>query len=80
MREELRIGGNNSAFLNPTGMFLDGDRLYVCNSGDGKVWEVNTNNFAVSQYLRFDEPVHQFIKISENDTVLVRLDSGVYKL
>ena len=78
MREELRIGGENSAFLNPTGMFLEEDRLYVCNSGDGKVWEINTNNFAVSEYLSFDEPVHQFIKI--NEVVLVRLDAGVYKM
>ena len=78
MREELRIGGKSSAFSRPEGLFLEGDKLYVCSEGNGKVWEVNTNNYAVLEHMDFGEPVHQYLKVG--GFTLARLDSGVYKL
>lgn len=78
MQEELRIGGESSAFQCPESLYLYENTLYVCDSGSGKVWAVNTLNYSVSEYLTFEEPVRQFIKIG--DAVLVRLDSGVYKI
>ncbi len=78
MKEEIKIGGKSSAFLEPEGMFLEGDRLYVCSSGNGKVWEIDTKNFGVKEHLDLGEPVHQFVKVG--GFTLVHLDSGVYKI
>jgi len=78
MREELKIGGKNSAFSKPEGLFLDRDKLYVCSAGNGKVWEINTNNFAVLEHLDLGEPVHQYLKVG--GFTLAHLDSGVYRI
>ncbi len=78
MREELRIGGEASAFSSPEGLLLEGTRLYVCSSQNGKIFEINTENFAVSEHLKFDEPVHQYLRVNGFNTV--RLDSGIYKI
>lgn len=78
MKEELRIGGESSAFGSPESLFLDGDNLYVCDSASQVVWRVNTLNYSVSEYLSFEEPVYQFMIIG--DTQIARLESGVYRI
>lgn len=78
LKEEIKIGGKTSAFREPEGLFMEDDRLYVCSSGNGKVWVINTNNFAVTEHIDFGEPVHQFLKVG--GFTLIHLDSGVYKI
>ncbi len=78
LKEEIKIGGKTSAFREPEGLFLEGDRLYVCSSGNGKVWVIDKSNYSVSEYLDFGEPVHQFLKVG--GFTLVHLDSGIYKI
>lgn len=81
MREELRIGGKNSAaFSVPQGLAMgeSPDILLVCNAGSHKISAVNLQTYTVADYETFEEPVHQYIKVLSNEIVL--LDSGVYKL
>lgn len=81
MREELRIGGKNSAaFAVPQGLARgeDPEILLVCNAGSQKICAVNLKTYTVTDYEVFEEPVHQYIKVRSNEIVL--LDSGVYKL
>lgn len=79
LREELRIGGGeNSAFSYPTGLWVSGDKLLCCNTNSNRILEVDLNTFAVFDYAEFDEPVRQYIRVS--DTEIVLLESGVYTL
>ncbi len=79
MREELRIGGGRaSTFSRPEGLWVDGDKLMVCNAGSHKLWQVDLKSYAVTDYEQFEEPVHQYVKIGDYE--LVVLDSGVYLL
>ena len=78
MRQTLRIGDMSSKFGKPCGLFAEGGTIYVCDSELGKVWTVDTESYTVSEYAEFLEPVYQFLKI--DGVVLVRLESGVYKI
>lgn len=78
MREELRIGGSNSAFASPEGLWINGESLMVCNSASHKLWQVNLKSYTVHEYASFDVPIHQYMKFGPYE--IVRLDSGVYKL
>ena len=79
MREELRIGGGQaSTFSKPEGLWVDGDKLVVCNAGSKKLWQVDLKTYAVADCMEFEEPVHQYVRI--DDYELVVLDSGVYLL
>ncbi len=76
MREELRIGGNKSPFDKPRDLFIDGDDVFVSNSGSNKLIRVNLNTYSVFEYESFDEPVYQYVKVNENGFVV--LQSGLY--
>jgi len=81
MREELRIGGSNdSAFNHPKGLWInkDSNTMLVCNTGANSILEVNLKSYTVYEYAKFEEPVHQYMKVLSNEIVL--LDSGIYKL
>ena len=78
-RVQMRIGGGKStAFVDPVSIVRYGDRLFVCNKGSNKVRTIALGNFAVSDYLEFDEPVHKYFIIGESE--FVKLDSGIYQL
>lgn len=79
LREELRVGGGeNSAFSQPTGLWVDGNRLLCCNTGSNRILELDLTTFSVYDYAEFDEPVRQYIRVA--DTEIVLLESGVYTL
>lgn len=79
MREELRIGDTDgSAFSYPYGIWIQGDKMLVCNADSNRIIEVNLNTFAAFDYAQFDEPVRQYIKVDK--TEIVQLDSGIYTL
>ncbi len=75
----LRIGGDSStAFLNPVAITSYDNKLYICNYQSCKIRTVDLNNYTVTDYKTFDEPVYRYIKT--NDRELVELESGVYML
>lgn len=76
MREELRIGGNQSPFDKPRDLFVDGEDVFVSNSGSNKLIRVNLNTYSVFDYEIFDEPIYQYVKAGDNSFVV--LQSGLY--
>ena len=76
MREELRIGGNQSPFDKPRNLFVDGEDVYVSNSGSNKLIRVNLNTYSVFDYETFEEPVYQYVKAADNGFAV--LQSGLY--
>ena len=79
MKEELRIGGGaTSPFNNPVDLFIDGNDIYVCNSGSNSVVRVNLNTYAAETYRQFDSPVYRFIKNDGYEFAV--LDTGIYLL
>lgn len=76
MREELRIGGNNSPFNKPRDLFVEGDKVMVSNQDSKKLIEINLNSYTVFEYQEFEEPLYQYIKVGDNRFVL--LESGLY--
>lgn len=79
LRQELRIGGQNGKVLrSPNGMLLREGQLYICNSGENKILLLDTVNFTVREYLKFDEPVYQYVQVEGFH--IVRLRSGVYRI
>lgn len=77
----LRIGGGvQNAFDHPTSISLINGKIYVCNSGSGKIRTVQVENstYAVADYRIFDEPVHKYFRIGSKEYAL--LDSGVYEI
>lgn len=76
MREELRIGGNNSPFSKPSGLFVEDDNVMVCNLGSAKLIKVNLNSYGVFDFEQFEEPVYKYLNTDDNRFVI--LDSGLY--
>ncbi len=76
MREELRIGGAKSPFSKPRDIFLEGDNAMVSNQGSYKLIQINLNEYTVFEYETFEEPLYQYIKVSDNRFAV--LQSGLY--
>ncbi len=76
MREELRLGGVSSPLENPKGLYIDNNEMIVCSSKTKKLLRVDLSSYAISDYLEFDEHVHEYIVSNGYEFVL--LDSGLY--
>lgn len=76
MREDLRIGGSESPFNRPNSIFVEESTAYVACPADKKVVKVGLEDYAFSTYLRFKEPVYNYLKIK--DFEFVHLRSGLY--
>lgn len=76
MRAELRIGGKNSPFDKPQGIFINGDDAFISNGGSNNILKVNLKNYTVDEYRSFDEPVHSFVRSGNYEFAV--LDSGLY--
>lgn len=78
-RVQMRIGGGKStAFDKPCSIVRYNDILYICNEGSNKVRTISMNNYAVNDYLEFDEPVKKYFLAGGKEFVL--LESGLYEL
>lgn len=79
MREELRLGGGKeSPFINPTDLFADGEKIYVCTKDSTEILAVNTNTYSIESYRTFEQPVRQYIRADRYEFAL--LQDGVYIL
>ena len=76
MREELRIGGAVSPFVNPSDIFINGENAVLSTPATNKLVKVNLETFEAQDYKEFTESVYSFVTVK--DTSFVLLDSGVY--
>ena len=75
----LRIGGvNSNAFSSPGGLARVGDKLYICNTKANKIRTVALGNYAVRDYVTFQEPVERYFRAAGKE--YVQLASGIYRL
>lgn len=78
-RVVMRIGGETSdTFSYPVSVCEYDGYLYVCNRDSQRISKVSLTDFSVENYKQFDEPVYKYIKVDDNEFVI--LDSGVYLL
>ena len=78
-RVQMRIGGDNStAFLKPEAVIKYDRRLFVSCSESCKVRAVSLDDYSVSDYLTFEEPVYKYFIAAEQE--FVKLKSGIYIL
>lgn len=78
-RVVMRIGDNSSdTFSHPVSVCEYDGYLYVCNKDSMRINKVSLSDFSVENYKQFDEPVYKYIKVGNNEFVI--LDSGVYML
>ncbi len=78
MREELRIGGNNSPFDKPKSLYLNGDTAIISNQNSQKLISVNLESYAVEELQEFNEPISQYTESGKYKFVLLK--SGIYAI
>lgn len=76
MREEMRIGGNQSPFDQPVALFCRGDEVMVSNKGSQKLIRFHLKNYSVFEEESFEEPLYQYVCVDDKRFVL--LQSGLY--
>lgn len=76
MREEIRIGGSVSPFSKPCDIFVRDDSAVVSNADSNKIVKLDLNNFEVTDYKEFTEPVYAYTGVK--DTEFLIMESGIY--
>lgn len=75
----MRIGSPEStSFQHPVSISKYDNELFICNTGSRKVRTINLNDYSVSDFRIFDEPVHKYLRSCGKEIVV--LESGVYVL
>lgn len=78
-RVVMRIGGAQAnTFPHPVAIEEYDGKLYVCCQKSGEIKTVDLSDFTIGEYKTFDEPIHKYLRVGENEFVI--LDSGVYML
>ncbi|NCC86255.1 MAG: hypothetical protein EOM05_00080 [Clostridia bacterium] len=76
---DFRIGNEKSnVFGKPMSISKVDNHLYICNKNSHSISQVSLENFAISEYKKFDEPVLRYINIQNVEVVV--LSSGIYIL
>lgn len=78
LRQELRIGGEHSPFIKPTGLFPAGSKIFICSKEDNCIWKMDCSTYHTELYYEFDEPVLDYKFINKYEIVV--LESGIYLL
>ncbi len=78
-RVDFRIGGvDTSALGRPMSVVRFEDDLYVCCKASQNIKKISLSNFDATDYKKFEEGVLRYLRIGENEVVV--LSSGVYLL
>ena len=78
-RITLRIGDDtNPTFGRPLTIEKIDKHLYVCCKSESAIKRVSLDNYTVETYKTFDEPLYKYLRIDDNEFVL--LESGLYLL
>ena len=76
MKQELRIGGNNSPFDGPCDLFEENNTLIICNKNSAKIQRIELENYNILEYETFEEPLLQYVNV--NGYRFIILESGLY--
>ncbi|MBQ8533382.1 MAG: hypothetical protein IJ462_00950 [Clostridia bacterium] len=77
--QQFRIGGKSlDSFGTPEGIWADEKKVLFCDSKNHKISQIDLDEFEISDYFLFDEPVHKYFKYKADEIVF--LDSGAYIL
>ncbi len=77
--QQFRIGGKAlDSFGTPEGIWADDKKVLFCDSKNHKISQIDLDEFEISDYYLFDEPVHEYFKYKTDEIVF--LDSGAYIL
>ena len=78
-RIDMRLGNNaGTSLTTPVCVFANKDVLYVCSKTSKCVLAVSLQDFSVTPYQAFDEPVLQYLRINQDSFVV--FPSGIYLL
>ncbi len=78
MREELRIGGNNSPFNNPKSLFIKDETAIISNQNSKNLVGINLESYAVTEIENFEEEITQYLEVGIYRFVLLK--SGIYMI
>lgn len=78
LRQELRIGGENSVFKSPTSLFSAGSKLFVCSEKGNCIWKLDCTTYQTELYFEFDLPIKDYKFINKYEIAI--LESGIYLL
>lgn len=78
MREELRIGGNNSPFKAPKSIFIKDGTAIIANRDSGKLVSVNLDSYVVNELEELPEPINQYIESDKYRFVILK--SGLFAI
>lgn len=77
LKVHLRIGSVDApTFSSPYSLYSDCERIYIANSGNGTVSEMELDTYAVKKIREFKEPVYKYLNIYGSE--IVWLKSGIY--
>lgn len=78
-RIEFRIGSpKEKAFCHPINISVHDNKLFICNAYSYKIKTIGLENYDVSDYCVFNEPVFKYFRVKDTEYVVLR--SGVYSL
>ncbi len=78
-RIEFRIGSpKEKAFFHPVDVSVYDNKLFICNANSYKIRTIDFNNYNVSDYCIFNEPVSKYFRVKDVEYAVMR--SGVYSL
>jgi hypothetical protein len=78
LRQELRIGGENSPFSKAKGLFPAGSKLFICSQESNAIWKLDTSTYQTELYYQFDEPIYDYKFINRYEIAVLK--SGIYLL
>lgn len=62
----------------PESLFINGNELFICNMGSGKLFRLDLQTLQLHLYRTFTDSLWEYIKIGE--TEYVKLDKAIYKI
>lgn len=78
-RIEFRIGSpRERAFFHPVDVSVYDNKLFICNANSYKIRTIDFDNYNVTDYCVFNEPVSKYFRVKDIEYVVMR--SGVYSL
>ncbi len=78
-RIEFRIGSpNEKAFCHPIDISIYDNKLFICNAYSYKIRTIDFENYNVSDYFIFHEPVLKYFRVKDSEYAVMQ--SGVYSL
>ena len=78
-RIEFRIGSpKEKAFCHPVDISVYDNKLFICNAYSYKIRTIGLDNYNVTDYCVFNEPIYKYFRVKDIEYAVMR--SGVYSL